>query len=48
VLKQIVNENRTVPKQNFEEIREIFKNEKVQEAASAIKEDLIGMKERKF
>jgi hypothetical protein len=45
VLKQIINENRTVSKQNFEEIKEIFKNEKGQEAVAAVKEDLIGGKE---
>ncbi|OEG69187.1 hypothetical protein ATZ36_10985 [Candidatus Endomicrobiellum trichonymphae] len=45
VLKQIINENRTVSKQNFEEIKEIFKNEKVYEAIAAAKEDLIGRKE---
>jgi ketol-acid reductoisomerase len=45
VLKQIINENMAVPKQNFEEIKEIFKNEKAQEAVTAVKEDLTGKKE---
>jgi len=45
VLKQIINEKRHIPKQNFEEIKEIFKNEKVREAVTAVKEDSIGRKE---
>jgi 5-methyltetrahydropteroyltriglutamate--homocysteine methyltransferase len=45
VLKQIINENRDVPKHNFEEIKGILKNEKVQEAVAAVKEDVIGRKE---
>lgn len=45
MLKQIINEKRHIPKQNFEGIKEIFKNEKVQEAITAVKEDSIGRKE---
>jgi RNase H-fold protein (predicted Holliday junction resolvase) len=45
MLKQIINEKRHIPKQNFEKIKEIFKNEKVQETVIAVKEDSIGRKE---
>jgi 5-methyltetrahydropteroyltriglutamate--homocysteine methyltransferase len=44
-LKQIINEKRHSSKQNFEEIKEIFKNEKVQETVTAVKEDSMGRKE---
>jgi hypothetical protein len=45
MLKQIINEKRHIPKQNFKGFKEIFKNEKIQEAATAVKEDSIGRKE---
>ncbi|GHT05410.1 hypothetical protein AGMMS49573_05280 [Endomicrobiia bacterium] len=45
MLKQIINEKQNVPKQDFEEIGGVFKNEKVQKVVVVVKKDSIGRKE---